>query len=73
MLVDQLYIDIEVGDTFFVGDKKFIKQENCPMAIRSEGYYMSFSEHTVVLVESNKVIITREQFFERFPHLRSRS
>lgn len=71
MLVDQLYIDLKEGEPYFVGDKKLVKQEGSPMAVRSNGCYISFSPHTVVLVESDKIIITREQFFERFPHLRS--
>ena len=69
MKVDQLYVDIEAGETYFIRDEAFVKLENNPMAIRYKGDFISFNEHTVVLVESDKILLTKEQFYERFPHL----
>ena len=70
MKVDQLYVDIEAGETYFINDEAFVKLENNPMTIRYKGGFISFNEHTVVLVESDKILLTKEQFYERFPHLK---
>ena len=70
MKVDQLYVDIEAGETYFIRDEAFVKLENNPMAIRYKGGFISFNEHTVVLVESDEILLTKEQFYQRFPHLK---
>lgn len=68
--VDQLYVDVEPGETYFMRGKAFIKLKGSPRAIWTEGHYITFNEHTVVEVESDKILLTKEQFYERFPYLK---
>lgn len=78
MLVDQLYTDVPTGTEFFLCDKKtsFIKDESCPFEflIKNKkdqicGRFV-LNAHSIVLVESDKILLTKEEFLNRFPQLR---
>ena len=67
MLVDQLYVDVPTGSIFFLrrGNIPITKENGSPMRIGR----VQLNYHSVVLVESDKVLLTKEQFFNRFPEL----